>query len=620
MSKIAVVLSHYAAGGRPFNFTNLWDDPRALTGTDLTFVMIGKELQALGHNVSLFTIHNGNPPKFWEGCELFDQTNIAQQIDDCYDAVISLNDPDVFRSLPKKPKKILWQMVNDFDFAKPGFDEFVDLYLGVCDKHTNHLKNQTDSPHKWQTLGLGCNPEWYDHGKKVKGRMVFCSSPDRGLHWALSVFPKIKEAYPEAHLKVFYHFNETGITKIEPTDQNQHPVMKEMANRLRYSKEAMTKMAHLGVEHVGSVSVNQMKKEMSEAEVLLYPVDTVSFSEGFSISIMSAHASGAIPVISSADCIGDIYRDSGSVMTEAPVRDRLEEYMQSAIRSLKDDAFAKERRDLCLEFSKKHSWSDIAKKMEKLIGVEPCQQNEVKLNIGCAGNIFAYDGWINYDHTSIDRIVPYTKWIADEFIRAKSTGTPVNSEQMNSYNSLIVNYQKLANYIATGKSLEFRTGNMTENFPQHPDNSVDIIYVGQAIEHIGFIEAAPAFVRECYRMLKPGGVLRMTTPDLDILLKAYSDGRMVDFISDQPPCYAEADDASRLAMLMFGTASASCTQTNYEGHMFIYNQKSMNKLLQGTGFKKIEYHYESGKSANKTISTEVYDFGMSHSFAVDATK
>ena len=510
-------------------------------------------------------------------------------------------------------------MVNDFDFAKSGFDEFVDIYLGVCNKHTNYLKNQTPSPHKWQTLGLGCSPEWYDRAKKVRGRMVFCSSPDRGLHLALSVFPEIKKAFPEAHLKVFYHFSETGITKIEPEDQNQHPVMKEMANRLRYSKEMMAKMAHLGVEHVGSVSVNQMKKEMSEAEVLLYPVDTVSFSEGFSISIMSAHASGAIPVISSADCIGEIYGQSGSVMTEAPVKNRLAEYTQSAIRSLKDKNFAKERKNLCFEFSKKHSWIDIAKKMEKLIDIKS-NKSEVKLNIGCAGNIFAYDGWINYDHTPIDRIVPYTKWIADEFIRAKKMGTPCATAQSNAYNGLITNYQKLADYMATGKSLEFRPGNMMDKFPQHPDDSVDIIYVGQAIEHIGFIEAAPKFVKECYRMLKPGGTLRMTTPDLDILLKAYADNRMRDFISDQPPCYEEADDASRLAMIMFGTASATCTQSNYEGHMFIYNKLSMSKMLKAAGFKQIEYYYESGKSRNKTINNEVYDFGMSHSFAVDATK
>ena len=55
--KIAIILGHYSIGNRPLNFNLLWQSDRGLTGTELAFVMIGKELHKLGHDVSLFTIY-----------------------------------------------------------------------------------------------------------------------------------------------------------------------------------------------------------------------------------------------------------------------------------------------------------------------------------------------------------------------------------------------------------------------------------------------------------------------------------------------------------------------------------------------------------------------------------
>lgn len=368
--KIAIILGTFSVGERPLDFldNNIWDSSRGLTGTDLTFCMIAKELKTLGHEIHLFTIipHLAQYPNIWEGCFLHHMQEKLDIIDKDFSAVISLNEPDVFRGLVPGPKRILWQMLNDFNFCEKGFDNYVDLYLGVCQKHTDYLKSQTISPEKWDILELGCDPSWYDQDKKVDGRIIYCSSPDRGLHWALNIFPEIKKQYPKAHFKIFYHFGENKCLQLEHTD-NYPPVYLEIGNRLRYCKQAIENLKDNGVEHLGSVSVNELKKEMSEAEVLLYPVDTVSFSEGFSISILSAHASGAIPVISSADCIGEIYKDSGSLMVEAPVKEHLKECVDFTVRALKDKEFAAETREKCLQFSQGFSWSEIARKMEVFI-------------------------------------------------------------------------------------------------------------------------------------------------------------------------------------------------------------------------------------------------------------
>ena len=46
-----------------------------------------------------------------------------------------------------------------------------------------------------------------------------------------------------------------------------------------------------------------------------------------------------------------------------------------------------------------------------------------------------------------------------------------------------------------------------------PDQSFDVVYHSQFIEHLP-ADKALAFMRECFRILKPKGVLRVVTPDL----------------------------------------------------------------------------------------------------------
>lgn len=47
-----------------------------------------------------------------------------------------------------------------------------------------------------------------------------------------------------------------------------------------------------------------------------------------------------------------------------------------------------------------------------------------------------------------------------------------------------------------------------------PDNSVDSIFCEEAIEHISK-SAGEGMLRECFRILKTGGIIRVSTPDLD---------------------------------------------------------------------------------------------------------
>jgi len=227
---------------------------------------------------------------------------------------------------------------------------------------------------------------------------------------------------------------------------------------------------------------------------------------------------------------------------------------------------------------------------------------EVRLNIGC-GPIMLPTTWINYDRADFATYLHFLKTNAnnDLSIYAESV-------------------QKCAKFLKNGEDFDFRIHDLRKGFSQHEDNSITSIYIGQVIEHLNPIYEVPKLLKECYRMLKPGGVIRVTTPDLDILLDAYMNNKMYKFASEQPLFYSNAEPSLQLSYLMFGACGENCTWDFYEGHMCMYNKSSMTKFLTDAQFKEIEFHNRSGKSKDPMMARDIVDAGMTHSFISEAIK
>jgi len=61
--------------------------------------------------------------------------------------------------------------------------------------------------------------------------------------------------------------------------------------------------------------------------------------------------------------------------------------------------------------------------------------------------------------------------------------------------------------------------NLTQGIP-FPDESFDVVYHSHLIEHFSKSEA-PLFIAECFRVLRPNGVIRIAAPDLESIVKQY---------------------------------------------------------------------------------------------------
>lgn len=221
----------------------------------------------------------------------------------------------------------------------------------------------------------------------------------------------------------------------------------------------------------------------------------------------------------------------------------------------------------------------------------------IRQNIGCGPNVFP--GWTNTDRED-----------QSDFINHMRRATPGDGWPAWQAN--------LANQLRAGSECEFIQKDLRERWPSCPDDSVDAIYLGQMIEHINRQFEVKPFLYRCFRALKPGCVVRITTPDIFALLTAFNEGTLQQFEHDQPAFYKDALPEDQLCYLMYGASGPNCTWDHYEGHMHLYSPLSLRTVLEGVGFKTV---YECAENvSHHPAMTGFNDLGMSYGFAMEAVK
>lgn len=72
-------------------------------------------------------------------------------------------------------------------------------------------------------------------------------------------------------------------------------------------------------------------------------------------------------------------------------------------------------------------------------------------------------------------------------------------------------------FVSTGEGVI--AYNLTQGIP-FPDDSFDVVYHSHVLEHFPKT-VAESFLKECYRVLRPQGVLRVVVPDLEQIARTY---------------------------------------------------------------------------------------------------
>lgn len=141
-----------------------------------------------------------------------------------------------------------------------------------------------------------------------------------------------------------------------------------------------------------------------------------------------------------------------------------------------------------------------------------------------------------------------------------------------------------------------------------PDNYIDLLYISHMIAYMSRDEAF-VMLSIWFNKIKPGGTIRIATPDFDILSKFYQVGLDLDRLVG--PLYG--------AMLMNHTAIY---------HKTTYDLRSLTALLESTGFMdarrydhtKTEHPNTGGREDFFDDHSAAYINGTLTSLNVEATK
>ncbi len=115
----------------------------------------------------------------------------------------------------------------------------------------------------------------------------------------------------------------------------------------------------------------------------------------------------------------------------------------------------------------------------------------MKLNLGCGGMVA--DGWINVDYALGARLMKFPLFAV--------VNRRVRLFNMDWDRRVFIH-------------------DLRKTFPWDTE-SVDAIYTSHTLEHLSK-EDGRKFLDECFRVLKPGGLIRIVVPDLKVIISAYN--------------------------------------------------------------------------------------------------
>ncbi len=184
----------------------------------------------------------------------------------------------------------------------------------------------------------------FDRKPKNENKVVWLSSPDRGLERALLVMDEARKEFPNLELHVYY-----GIEGL----YNYGPVMSALADKL---KSMM--FDRPWVKYHGFTEQNKMYQEVSDAVVWLHPNN---FIETFCISAIECLANGILPVVRRLGALADTLKEAeacrGAIMLdyEWSDEDAVKKHANALCRALLNRQWENIKFDIS-----KHDWASIA--------------------------------------------------------------------------------------------------------------------------------------------------------------------------------------------------------------------------------------------------------------------
>lgn len=245
------------------------------------------------------------------------------------------------------------------DLAAAGIDNS-NLYrkaIALSPFHASFLENLWRVPKEKIFISRnGINPDRFKEvASKDFGKVVFSSSPDRGLDRAIRVMDEVVKVIPEARLHVYYGFDN----------------MEKMGKKAEVEAIQSLMAGKDYIVYHGNLPQSKLTEELATACVWLYPTN---FLETYCITALEALASKVYPVVRNWGALPDTLKGSwASVLdSDCVTGTEIHCYASEVISALQEKKWENVTFD-----SKSHSWNQVAKEWLAFFESEGCLSPEI---------------------------------------------------------------------------------------------------------------------------------------------------------------------------------------------------------------------------------------------------
>lgn len=128
-------------------------------------------------------------------------------------------------------------------------------------------------------------------------------------------------------------------------------------------------------------------------------------------------------------------------------------------------------------------------------------------------------------------------------------------------------------------------GDMT-NMSAVSDGSVDAVWSSHNIEHL-YWHDVPVALREFNRVLKIGGFVYLTLPDIQAVAKHVAEGKLEDPLYDSPAGPISAID------ILYGHRASITRGNHFMAHKTAFTAKTLSQRLYEAGFDNVRTQSEN---------------------------
>ncbi len=325
---------------------------RPLGGTETALIRVAEQLQAKGHEVTVFTSIENPPvssPRYLP----------SREIHNCgtFDVLVLVKDyrPISF-NLPAK-KVYFWtgdgpdQFIN-FGFGDKRVANRLAGMLTVSDWQAQTMCLSSGFPlSKTYYIGNGVHLPYFDgHEKRDRKRLIFASAPYRGLDIAYNAFNELLKQNSELEFHIFAGFD---------LYNTNSPFSGPMVAQFQKLKQVIATNKRC-VLH-GNVTQDKLAREYMKSGLLLYPN---SVHETCCIVALEAQAGGCPVITSNNSALPETVRDGGIVINGTPgSADYMRELVKMSQTILSDEGlwrrFSEEGR---AKIEREYSWEHVAQR------------------------------------------------------------------------------------------------------------------------------------------------------------------------------------------------------------------------------------------------------------------